>query len=109
MAGGAEQRSLRGGTCKFYLTQCLPPALRHWKPEQKSKLPPPDDRYLEYEAAIKWGYHLHEWQTESVVNRARCMAHHLHAQMREAYETEQIMKKGKKKVGVDDIMASMGI
>ena len=87
--------------------------MRHWRPEHKSSLPAPDDKYLEYEAAVYWGYRLHEWQAESVVNRARCVAHFVHAKMREGYESEQAGAKSKKKGSgnrsLSGLMAAMGI
>ena len=94
------------------MSQCLCRPLRHWHPEHKTGLPAPNDRFLEYEAAIHWGYQLHEWQAESQVNKAKAMAHYVHARMREGYESEKIMGKTKKKgsnSGLSGLMSALGI
>jgi hypothetical protein len=84
--------------------------LRRWQPEQKSALPVPNDKFLEYETAIHWGYQLHEWQAESQVNKAKAMAHYVHARMREGYEAEKTAKgKGKKGSGLSGLMSAFGI
>jgi hypothetical protein len=54
---------------------------------------------LEYEAALSWGYLLHQWQHETVVNRAKCVAHYLHKTMRDGYIQETMMSKAKAKGG----------
>jgi hypothetical protein len=42
---------------------------------------------------------MREWQEESVLNRAKCVAHVLHKNLRESYDTENRLgntdKKGK--------------
>jgi hypothetical protein len=71
--------------------------------------------FHEYEAAIAWGYTLREWQEETVVNRARAVAHIWHRNVRDAYNNDEIMAKAKNKPGAGsgqtyaDLMRSMGL
>ncbi len=73
----------------------------------------PTGRYLEMEAANAWGYKLWEWQAETIVNKARAMAHYLHRTIREAYIEEKMATKAPKgrpeTQSLSGLMAGMGI
>jgi hypothetical protein len=45
---------------------------------------------MEDEAARFRGYKMGEWQAESLVNKAKCIAHFLYHNKREAYITEKM-------------------
>ena len=62
-------------------------------------LPAPPDEFLEYEAAMAWGYKLSEWRAESIYVRARAVTHFLHSRMREGYQMEKAMAKSDSKDG----------
>jgi hypothetical protein len=90
----------------------LPPKLRCWSPKEKSPLPPLADKALEYETAKAWNYSLGQWEQESLVNKAKAMAHYLHMNMRSNYEMEQSRGKDSSKghgKGLDSLMMQMGI
>jgi len=55
-------------------------------------------------------YKLFEWEVESPVRRAKCMAHWLHARIREAYLAEEAESGGGKKSGnLGGIMSALGM
>lgn len=69
-------------------------------------------QFHEYEAALAWGYTLGAWSVETPVNRAKCVAHWLHRNLRDAFSAEAAMSKGDKKEGAhgyNDLMKSMGL
>lgn len=70
----------------------------------------PKGNYIELEAALYWGYSLHDWQRESVVNKATAIAHFLHKTMRDGYIQEKMMPKKKApKHGLKSLMGSLGM
>lgn len=75
--------------------------MRQWKPKkllpEEHELPPPGDEYFEIETLKACGYTLSEWRRESLVDRAKLMAHELHKNMRESYYAEKMSGKGEEK------------
>ncbi len=71
--------------------------------------------YHEFEALKEFNYTVSEWQVETPVNRARCVAHCLHKGLRAGYEHERAIEKAdgknKKAPGADygDYMKRMGL
>ncbi len=67
--------------------------------------------FHENEAAMAWGYTLSAWQQETPANRARCVAHYLHRNLRDAYSSEMALGKGDKPKagGYSAMLAGMGI
>lgn len=65
--------------------------------------------FHEHEAAIAWGYTLSAWQQETSVNRAKCVAHYMHRNLRDSYMAEAGDKKPETKGGYGSMLQSMGL